>query len=236
MMKSEPAIHKLVAAKTDVPVAKIVYCDFSRKLIDSDFLIMEYLEGGSGRFDDAELGLLTRQMHEIRGEYFGYPDRQAPTGKSWPEIFQVYVELIFRDCLSCGIIDQAEYDWFLSIYKKHFSVVVDVQPSFCHLDLWSQNILTKNGRITGILDFDRGLFGDVELEFAVLDTYGYATDEFFTGYGQSRPDDFYARTRQRLYIVYELIKYAFIRYARNGSFKTGRNHVQQCRRILQELD
>jgi fructosamine-3-kinase len=93
-----------------------------------------------------------------------------------------------------------------------------------------------NGRITAILDFDRGLYGDPELEFAVLDTYGYSSDEFFEGYGKPRTAGSKAQIRQRLYVVYELIKYAFIRTARGRSFSTGRSHVAQCKRILQEIE
>jgi fructosamine-3-kinase len=235
MMKSEPAIHELVKKHTDIPVPGIIYFDFSRKCIDADFLIMEFLEGSPGSFKDGLLGRYVRQLHNIEGDYFGYPERAAPTSQNWPEIFATYVELIFGDCLSCGIIDRRQYDWFLSVYEKHLPAVVDVRPSLLHLDLWTQNILTVDGEITAILDFDRGLFGDVELEFAVLDTYGYATEEFFEGYGKPRPVDAGAQIRRRLYIVYELIKYAFIRFARNGSFATGRSHVEQCAAILREI-
>ena len=236
MMKSEVNIHRFVKENTNVPVPEIVYHDFSREIIDRDYLIMEFLEGSSGRFDDRELGEYVRHIHAIRSDRFGYPERAAPTGTCWPDIFQTYVKLILRDCLSCGVIDKSEHDDFLSIYNKQGGVIGDVEPALLHLDLWSQNILTVNGRITAILDFDRGLYGDPELEFAVLDTYGYSTPEFFDGYGQSRPVDSKAQIRQRLYIVYELIKYAFIRVARGKSMPTGRSHVMQCKRILQELE
>jgi fructosamine-3-kinase len=235
MMKSEPNIHGLIKEHTDVPVPEIVYHDFSRDVINRDYLIMEYLEGNSGPFDERELGEYVRQIHAIESEKFGYPERAAPTGTSWPEIFHMYVKLILRDCLSCGVIDNSEHEYFRSIYDRHRDVIGEVRPSLLHLDLWSQNILTVNGRITAILDFDRGLYGDPELEFAVLDTYGYSTPEFFEGYGKPRPDDSKAQIRQRLYIVYELIKYAFIRVARGRSMPTGRSHVMQCRRILEEL-
>lgn len=213
MMKSEVNIHRVVRQHTDLPVPEIIYHDFSRDIIDADFLIMEYLEGSPRYLDEKELGGYVRQLHAIKSDQCGYPERQAPTGKIWHDIFQTYVELIFKDCLSCGIIDSDEYAHFISIYEKHSGVIPDVSSSLLHLDLWSQNILTVNGRITGILDFDRGLYGDPELEFAVLDTYGYSSPEFFEGYGTPRPTDAKAQIRQRLYIVYELIKYAFIRTA-----------------------
>jgi len=236
MMKSEVNVHRLVRQHTNVPVPEIVYHDFTRDIIDRDYLVMEYLEGNSGIFNEKELGEYVRQIHAIGSDKFGYSERAAPMSESWPDIFKTYVKLILRDCLSCGVIDSSENDYFLSIYEKQGGVIGDVEPSLLHLDLWSQNILTVDGRITAILDFDRGLYGDPELEFAVLDTYGYSTPEFFEGYGKQRPADLEAQIRQRLYIVYELIKYAFIRVARGKSMPTGRSHVEQCKRILQELE
>jgi fructosamine-3-kinase len=235
MMRSEVNIHRLVREYTDVPVPRIIYHDFSRRVINRDYLIMEFLEGNSGLFDEKELGRYVRQIHAIESDECGYPERAAPTGESWPDIFHSYVELIHNDCLSCGVMDNSEYRHFMLIYEKHRDAVAHVSPSLLHLDLWTQNILTVNGRITAILDFDRGLYGDPELEFAVLDTYGYSTPEFFEGYGEPRPVDSKAQIRQRLYIVYELIKYAFIRVARGKSMSTGRSHVVQCKRILEEL-
>jgi len=236
MMKSEVNIHRVVREHTELPVPEIVHYDFSRDIIDADYLIMEHLPGSVGFFDGKELGRYVKQLHAIEGNVYGYPDSAAPTGKSWPDIFHTYAELIFKDCLSCGIIDGGEYDFFLSIYQKHRNVIVEVSPCLLHLDLWAQNILTAGGRITAILDFDRGLYGDPELEFAVLDTYGYSSPGFFAGYGKPRPADKKSQVRQKLYIVYELIKYAFIRYARGKSFATGRTHVAQCKRILQEIE
>ena len=235
MMKSEVNIHRLIREHTGVPVPQIVYHDFSRNIIDRDYLIMEYLQGSSGLFDERELGGYVRQIHGIESDKFGYPERAASMGESWPDVFHAYVKLILLDCLSCKVIDNNEQEYFLKIYDKQAGAIGDVKPSLLHLDLWSQNILTVNGKITAILDFDRGLYGDPELEFAVLDTYGYSTPEFFEGYGKPRPVDTEAQIRQKLYIVYELIKYAFVRVARGKSIPTGRSHVEQCKRILQEL-
>lgn len=236
MMKSEVNIHHLVREHTTVPVPEIIYHDFSRKIIDSDYLVMEFLEGRSGPFTEEELGEYVRQIHSIESDVYGYPERAAPVGKRWPEVFHTYFGLILKDCLSCGVIDDSEHEYFMSMYERHAGAIVDVRPSLLHLDLWVQNILTVDGQITAILDFDRGLYGDPELEFAVLDTYGFSSPEFFEGYRTPRPADSTAQVRQRLYIVYELIKYAFIRLARGGSMPVGRSHVMQCKRLLQELE
>jgi len=235
MMRAEPNIHQLVARHTDIPVPGIVFYDFSRSLINTDYLLMEYLPGSQGPFDHRQLGRYVRRLHSITSEQCGYPDRQAPMHSHWPDTFYNYVELIFADCLRCGAIDAGEYEYFLSVYEKHRNAIEPVQPRLLHLDLWYQNILTIDGRITAILDFDRGLYGDPELEFAVLDTYGYSTADFFEGYGCARPVDHAAQVRRILYLVYELIKYAFIRLARNANPRAAVQHVTHCKQLLATL-
>src|SRR3972149_1883040 len=110
MMKSEVAIHRLVREHTDIPAPEIIYHDFSRQIIDRDCLIMEYLEGSPGWVDERKLGEYVKQLHAIKGERFGYPERAAPMGERWPDIFHRYVQLIFEDCLSCGVIDKNEQE------------------------------------------------------------------------------------------------------------------------------
>jgi fructosamine-3-kinase len=236
MMHSEIEVHNKVLQNTDIPAPKIIAHDFSHAIIDRDYLIMSFLEGKPGLFRDRELGQYVRQLHNIKGDFFGYPDREAPIGHNWPEIFSIYFRLIFQDCLNCNIISKEEYDFFIKTYNNKSNVIKKCRSCLLHLDLWSQNILTKNNKITGILDFDRGLYGDPELEFAVLDTYGYSTDEFFRGYGIERPCDKPALIRRQIYLVYELIKYAFIRMARNKNRYTARQYAEECKQLLRRIN
>ncbi|MBN2546108.1 MAG: aminoglycoside phosphotransferase family protein [Spirochaetes bacterium] len=235
MMRSEPGIHKLILKNTDIPVPRIFYHDFSKKIINSDYLIMEFLEGQSGFFSEEELGKIVKKLHCIKADIYGYPERELVKFNTWKETMINYAQMIFNDCLYAGAINKTEYDWFIEKYYKQKNLFKNTETSFLHLDLWSANILTINNKITGILDMDRGMFGDPELEFAVLDTYGFATDAFFKGYGIKRPKDPESIIRQKLYIVYELIKYAFIRLARGKSSYISRSHVEQCKKILSDI-
>lgn len=235
MMHSEPLIHALVRSHTGVPVPEIYHYDFDRGIIDSDYLIMEYLPGMPGRFSHQELGRYVRQLHRITGKQFGYPKRDLPILGTWRETFLDYARRILTNCLDVGAVDQNEFRWFLGKYKKHQDALREPEHALLHLDLWSNNILTRGGAITGIMDFDRGMFGDPELEFAVPDTYGYSTEAFFQGYRKERPWDEPAQVRQRLYYVYEIIKYAFIRLARGGMLGVARSFVEESRRMLRDL-
>ncbi len=235
MMHSEPAIHQKVREATSLPVPEIYQHDFSRDVINRDYLIMEKMSGRSGSFRHEELGGYIRELHHIQGEQPGYPDRGLKSHHTWRDTMLDYAERIFSDCLECGAINRDEFNWFISIYQDQSEMFEAVEPALLHLDLWSANILTEQGEISAILDFDRGLYGDPELEFAVLDTYSHSTDAFFRGYGAARPGGKAAKVRQRLYYVYEIIKYAFIRLARGGSRSTARSYVVESRKILSEI-
>ncbi len=123
----------------------------------------------------------------------------------------------------------------INAYKKYQWALEECKPRLLHLDLWYENILTRENQITGILDFDRGMYGDPELEFAILDTYAAATPEFFIGYGRMRPEGEKPRVRRILYMVYELIKYAFIRLARGGRQAQSRSHALECLEMIKRL-
>ena len=76
------------------------------------------------------------------------------------------------------------------------------------MDVWSQNILVDaEGNVTGLVDFDRALWGDVEVEFAVLDYTGISEPPFWSGYGEARDESPSAEIRRVFYLLYEVQKY-----------------------------
>ena len=76
------------------------------------------------------------------------------------------------------------------------------------MDIWSQNILVDSaGNVTGLVDFDRALWGDVEIEFAVLDYCGISEPVFWEGYGAERDTSPPALIRRQFYLLYEVQKY-----------------------------
>ena len=86
-----------------------------------------------------------------------------------------------------------------------------------HMDIWHQNILVdKDGAVTGIVDWDRALWGDPEIEFAVLDYCSVSVPAFWEGYGRTRDESPEGLIRNRFYLLYELQKYILISLARRS--------------------
>ena len=104
------------------------------------------------------------------------------------------------------------------------------------MDVWAQNILADDeGRLTGLLDWDRALWGDPEIEFAVLDYCGISEPAFWEGYGAERDRSPEAEVRRVFYLLYEVQKYIFIRKVRRNRPAEAERFRQQSLRLARSL-
>jgi aminoglycoside phosphotransferase (APT) family kinase protein len=253
MMAQEPQLHALLRAETSVPVAEIVIYDDSRTLVDRDYLLMERLPGtplseaalSKSRVDDVleQIGVYLAQMHALVADRYGYLGNHRPMQPqpAWPEAFAVMWNKLLDDVVACGGYTQEEADAMrrlLDVYRPHFEH--DAPASLLHMDVWSQNILVdRAGRVTGLVDLDRALWGDPEIEYAVLDYCGISEPPFWRGYGRDRDTSFPAQIRARFYLLYEVQKYIVIRIWRRNdpdqALQYKRQSFELARPLVQAL-
>jgi fructosamine-3-kinase len=237
MMRQEPALHHLIRAQTTIPVADVVGYDFSRAQVERDYLLMTALPGtplsdvlhlSQARLQRAlrQVGQHLRQLHALTAagclgrEAHGYLGAHRPMEPqpTWAAAFRVMWHKLLDDVVACGSYTpdeaQAMRD-LLEVHIDHFDR--PVVPRLLHMDVWGQNILIdKGGNITGLVDFDRALWGDVEIEFAVLDYCGVSKPAFWQGYGSRRDESPPATVRRGFYLLYEVQKYMPIRVWRRN--------------------
>jgi fructosamine-3-kinase len=104
------------------------------------------------------------------------------------------------------------------------------------MDVWSQNILVDEaGNVTGLVDFDRALWGDVEIEFAVLDYCGISEPAFWEGYGLPRDTSPEAQIRREFYLLYEVQKYMPIRVWRGHNPQDAQRYKEYSFSIASKL-
>jgi aminoglycoside phosphotransferase (APT) family kinase protein len=232
MMRQEPALHALVRAETTMPVAEVVGHDFSRTRIDRDYLLMTALPGvplsDVPRLTHAQkhralgqVGEYLRQLHAITAngclmnEAYGYLGAHRPMEPqaTWAAAFGVMWNKLLDDVVACGSYSPDEAQLMrdlLDLHLEHFDR--PVTSRLLHMDVWGQNILIDQaGNVTGLVDFDRALWGDVEIEFAVLDYCGISEPAFWEGYGVPRDESPSAMIRRQFYLLYEVQKYMPIR-------------------------
>jgi len=248
MMAQEPAIHKLLLKKTDVPAAEIYVYDTSRGIIPRDYLIMEKLPGqalsqmriSSGDYNKVmfQVGQHLAQVHELTAESYGYLGEHhcMEPQKSWASAFKIMWSKLVNDICSVGFYDEKEAAMIKGLVDRYDEIFQrSVPSSLLHMDIWSQNILVdQQMHVTGIVDWDRALWGDVEIEYAVLDYCGISEASFWEGYGSRRPQTKEAGLRNIFYLLYEIQKYIVIRAGRQKNPDRARSYKDQTFSIIKK--
>lgn len=250
MMHQEPGLHALIRARTNVPCPAIIAFDTSHRHLDRDFLILERMPGqpvagnvarSSEQFPHIlrQLGRFLRQVHAITGTSYGYVGDHDPMEPqpNWYSAFKVMWNKLLDDIERCGGYRPQEAKlmrWLLGYYRDAFKR--SVPATLLHMDLWAQNILVDEaGEITGLIDWDRALWGDPEIEFAVLDYCGLSEPAFWEGYGLKRKVTPESTIRQKFYLLYELQKYIFIHRVRGNDPNSADLHRRHSLKIGHEL-
>jgi aminoglycoside phosphotransferase (APT) family kinase protein len=246
MMRQEPRIHRLLRENTSVPVAGIIALDTSHNLIDRDFILMERLPGRalsdtpavdtSRTF--AQVGEALAQTHALTAEHYGYLGEHHPMKPqpSWAEAFRVMWGKLVADVAAVGYYNRAEQAQLAGLLDEYLPLFDRPVPaSLLHMDVWAQNILVdEHGNLTGLVDWDRALWGDPEIEFAVLDYCGVSVPSFWEGYGKTRERSPEERVRNIFYLLYEIQKYIVIRHGRNRDPATASSYRRQVAHIIEQ--
>ena len=132
------------------------------------------------------LGSWSRQMSSIKGHNFGYqynPELQADTNREFIlKLMKAAVDDGKRVGTELGFMT---WDELWELYQQFADYLDDCTESrFVHWDLWNGNILYENGKIQGLIDFERALYADplFEHEFSgPLDP----NPDFLEGYGKT---------------------------------------------------
>lgn len=246
MMRQEPAIHALLQKNTSVPVANIIAFDDSLELINRDYMLMERLPGVP--FTEApsidqnqvlfQVGQHLSQTHAQTASTYGYIGAHTPMPpqSNWCDAFVIMWHKLIDDIVSVGHYNLEESVFFRKLLEQYLHLFDrPVTSCLLHMDVWHQNILVdESGIVTGLIDWDRALWGDIEIEFAVLDYCGMSEPAFWEGYGQARDQSPEARVRQIFYLLYELQKYIVIRQGRHNDAQRARQYKQQVFQIVKQ--
>ena len=123
-------------------------------------------------------------MNEVTYHRFGYYGQTNKQGDYWHEVFKNMIEDIYYDAKRKQILIPVEEESLLKLLqrdKELFEMVTE--PRFVHWDIWAGNVFIDNCDVTGIIDFERCLWGDelMEVGFRTYDR----REAFFEGYGKS---------------------------------------------------
>jgi aminoglycoside phosphotransferase (APT) family kinase protein len=247
MMRQEPGIHRVLGEQTSVPVARITAYDDSLSILPRDFLLMERLPGRP--WTDAphvngprvlhQVGRHLAETHSLTADTYGYIGAHRPMEPqpNWQDAFTIMWHMIIDDIVGVDGYTQDEADAMRTLYDSNRDLFNHpVESRLLHMDIWHQNIMVDDqSRVTGLIDWDRALWGDPEIEFAVLDYCGISEPAFWQGYGRPRDESREARIRQVFYLLYEIQKYIVIRIGRSDDRPGAEQFRSYAVRLAEEV-
>lgn len=198
IMETEVASMRLVRENPAIPVPEIYAFDTTGDVCDSEYFFMEKLTGDNYEQVkeslspamqaqiDRQIGAIIREINGFTGTYFGYDGNSDLRAATWKEAFLKIIDSVLED----GERRQADFGFPIddirgAILKHAPSLETVTTPQLVHWDAWNPNFFVKDGKVTGILDFERALWADplMEAQFRALAFGGVS--ESMQGYGKT---------------------------------------------------
>jgi aminoglycoside phosphotransferase (APT) family kinase protein len=215
IMRAEVETLRLVRANTTVPVPEIFAYDTSRRLLDNDYFLMSFVPGVSlhklrpqltadeQHAIDRQTGDYLQQINAIAGPRFGYVAQPASHRATWRETFAAMLEQVLQDGRDAAVTLPIDYDELAAQLQPVYGALDAVtQPVLVHWDLWDGNIFVDPATktITGLIDFERALWGDplMEVNFGAFGV----NPALVEGYGVDLLVSPNAQIRRTLYNIY----------------------------------
>jgi Ser/Thr protein kinase RdoA (MazF antagonist) len=231
-------LHRLVAARTSIPMPDILAVDVSYERWPWRVLIKTYIPGEPWyavhprlaadelRAAYEQIGRAAAEIHSIGFPHFGELRADGRVDGN-ATVFLPVLAARARQIIRSARLS----DLFVSLLEERGELFADVgTPGLCHEDLHGYNILFRaqegQCRLATILDFDKGWAGHPETDLARLELWtGMVGDGFWPAYRAVRPvADGYAERRP----IYQLLW--CLEYAQNTP-----RHLADTAHLCQEL-
>ncbi|GAA0807491.1 phosphotransferase family protein [Spirilliplanes yamanashiensis] len=112
-----------------------------------------------------ELGAALARLHTVTGDRFGYTGAGRTAADTWPAAFAAIIDDLLADAETWRVRLPVPDALIRATVARHAPVLAAVdRPALLHVDLWDGNVLTEHGRLTGLVDGERHLYGDPLLD------------------------------------------------------------------------
>ena len=209
-----------------IPCSKVLACDTSKRVIDRDFMIVEYIPSiamAKAELAEERRNMLYRQMgiylakfHQVTGDGFGFLSRICNGKKfdKWSDALIFEVEDITERLEKLGGLNAEETRTIRRQFYKSRELLDEIRtPYLLHTDLWEGNVLlnTDTLEIAAIIDSDRAMYGDRDFEFASAWMNNSALREGYDSIIQKSAGPNDAKRRQ-LYQMFFCLLEAYVGY------------------------
>jgi aminoglycoside phosphotransferase (APT) family kinase protein len=210
-MTTEVAAMRLVRRNAAIPVPEIYFFDDASDLCDSAYFFMEKVAGDNlehAKADmapearaaiDRQIGEIIRAVNAFTGTYFGYEGNTELRAATWREAFVKIVESVLDDGARKAVVCDFDYDEIRVAVRNHAAALDEIEtPCLVHWDAWDPNWFVRDGKIAGIIDFERALWAEPLMEAHFRNFGGPEISDAMRGYGKTA-FTFAERERCQLY-------------------------------------
>jgi aminoglycoside phosphotransferase (APT) family kinase protein len=254
LMRAEIEAMGIVAHDPRISAPRLLFADSSRTVLPSDYLFMSVVDGRPwGRLRDTltleqnarverRLGQITAAINSFERESFGYPI-VGPRFVRWTEAFRWMNSQLIDDAHRFGVVLGFEPSELFDLMSRHQAIFDEVtSPRLVHWDLWAGNVFLSTDAeavsVSGVIDFERALWGDPLMEFIPGRLGDIAAYE--SGYGRPLLATRAERLRRVFYNVYLglvlVVEDGPRRYADKSTVTWGRGLIERGLVMLRHGD
>lgn len=179
IMENEIKVLNILNSKVNVPVAKVLYYDCDRDIIENEYFFMDFIDGTplDNIYDEltdiqrnsisSQLGKYVKQITSIKSDFFGDISKKNKQFDTWSKAFLFMIKELLDDAKDVRVKLPYGYNTIYHLIEEYSDILDKVkEASLVHKDLWKGNIFVNphNPEITGVLDFERSIYGDALLE------------------------------------------------------------------------
>jgi len=210
-LDTEAYMLEVLAERSDLPAPRAL-------LGDADLLVMTMLPGSTGAGSpeaQRHAADLLADLHANTADAFGL-ERDTLIGglaqpndrtDSWIDFFRGRRLLeMARQAREAGRLPETTHDRLRDLASRLDTLLDEPDaPALVHGDIWSGNVLSEAGRITGFID-PAIYYAHPEVELAFITLFGTFGAPFFERYHEHRPiPDGFFETRRTVYNLYPLL-------------------------------
>lgn len=210
LMQAEVTAMKKAAEICSFKVADVQYYDTSNTICEGHYFFMEKIEGENfylvkNRLSEDEIARIHREIGEIAKELssvqntaFGFLGEDTRYDSLYEFVKQMVKNLV-SDAEKKNIDIIYDGQFYLNELEKEEDAFESVGYStLVHWDMWEGNVFVKDGHVSGIIDWERAMWGEPYMD----DRFRMhsRSNHFLEGFGKTAFED-NERKRMRWYDI-----------------------------------
>lgn len=217
LMDAEVHAMQLVAQNTQIKLPKVYCYDKSRKFCSGDYFFMEKLEGKSwwsvkdecsndtNVILSEQVGEISSELTKITNDTFGLLGDAEHRFDSLYEFTYFLIKNVLEDAERRDVYIGVSKKEILDKLESEHRIFDEVKyATLVHYDMWEGNIFVNGDHVTGIIDWERAMWGEPYMDDRFRSHN--RNEAFFKGFGKS---DFTYDESRRI-IWYDIYLYLFM--------------------------